>query len=397
MAFYPFPATLQKATTRFENGNFGLWFYKMVPLDKEKGFKAATPTAGDKNVAAFYHRTYDELKRNASLQELLGKKHSEQQRFCRMHAANSARMIEIRAELKSPLITGIGQTHPNEVGMTFDHTMGVPYIPATSIKGLVRLAHILNLMMDEEKASFLISEDKDELDDTHPASRIPEIFGGAMKDGKKVGLFRGNVLFLDVYPETIPDLHVDIMNPHYGAYYADDKDEIPPADYLDPNPIQFLTVKSGTVFVFRAVVYYPPELLEAIQLAFDEALTGQGVGAKTAVGYGRFSICHSDAKARTSISYEEAGGMPAQNKSTALSQPKAEIWENAILTWHPGNQQITATFGNKIATSIGKDLVPENLGSNLFRKRKKRKAVKVKSIEVEKEGNAYKILKIYAG
>jgi len=30
---------------------------------------------------------------------------------------------------------------------------------------------------------------------------------------------RGQVVFLDAYPEKVPDLHIDIMNPHYGDYY----------------------------------------------------------------------------------------------------------------------------------------------------------------------------------
>src|SRR5690606_17233443 len=83
----------------------------------------------------------------------------------------------------------------------------------------------------------------------------------------------------------IPDLHVDIMNPHYEKYYSDDS---PPADYLDPVPVQFLTVTKGTTFVFRAIVRGNDDLKEPVINAFYKALTDQGFGAKTAVGYGRF-------------------------------------------------------------------------------------------------------------
>jgi len=30
--------------------------------------------------------------------------------------------------------------------MTFDHNLGIPYIPASSIKGIVRFAHTLDLI-----------------------------------------------------------------------------------------------------------------------------------------------------------------------------------------------------------------------------------------------------------
>jgi CRISPR type III-B/RAMP module RAMP protein Cmr6 len=168
--------------------------------------------------------------------------------------------------------------------------MGIPYLPATGIKGLVRLAHILNLIADQEKADFLIQGN--ELDDAHPDSLIPEIFGGGLQRGEETKIFRGKVIFLDAYPENIPDLHVDIMNPHYVKYYEDDDALIPPADYLNPRPVQFLTVRQGTVFIFRAVVTGSDTLQVPILQAFEKALTDQGIGAKTAVGYGRFEKLH---------------------------------------------------------------------------------------------------------
>ena len=123
---------------------------------------------------------------------------------------------------------------------------------------------------------------------------IPAMFGGdadIFENGKnKTDKWKGKVIFLDAYPEKVPDLHVDIMNPHYGAYYTDEKGEIPPADYLDPTPIKFLTVRMGTVFEFRALVPMDSGLLETVKTSFKKALTEEGVGAKTAVGYGRFEI-----------------------------------------------------------------------------------------------------------
>jgi len=182
----PFSKELQETANNFSNGNFGLWFYKLVPLDDRNDFKACTLNAGNKNVALFYRETYDRVKKSGELKKLLEKKHGDQEKFCRIHEENGAKVVRISAELQSPLITGIGKTHPSEVGMTFDHTMGIPYLPATGIKGLVRLAHILNLIDDKDKANILIyanDRNKLELDDTHPASLIPNIFGGDLNHG----------------------------------------------------------------------------------------------------------------------------------------------------------------------------------------------------------------------
>lgn len=71
------------------------------------------------------------------------------------------------------------------------------------------------------------------------------------------------MIFLDGLSGKIPDLHVDIMNPHYVKYYSEGQ---PPGDYLDLVPLKFLTVSKGTVFVFRALVEREkPELADKIK------------------------------------------------------------------------------------------------------------------------------------
>jgi hypothetical protein len=69
-----------------------------------------------------------------------------------------------------------------------------------------------------------------------------------------------------------------------------------------------------------------------------------------------------------------------------------EVWENAYLNWSPGNRKLTATSGNKSAMCEGKELVPVVFHKKLF---DKRKAVCAK-VEVERFGNAFKIVKIEA-
>ncbi len=100
---------------------------------------------------------------------------------------------------------------------------------------------------------------------------------------------RGEVIFFDAFPLRGVSIEEDVMTPHFGDYY---KGESAPADSLNPNPIKFFTVKGK----FRFIIQYKPldrsshrnETFSDMILVFNEMLTEQGVGAKTAVGYGRF-------------------------------------------------------------------------------------------------------------
>ena len=280
---YPFNKEAIKLSKNYKNGNFGLWFNKFIPINGEKN------TAID-----LYNDTYENVLNSNKLQYILNNKHYSQYSFYKSYEGRYEAII-ITAELISPLITGIGQTHPNEVGMTFDHTLGIPYIPASSIKGIARFSHSLNLLEDlrSEKHYDEIKKDKNDeecFDDEAEWTNISTIFG---RGGNKHESNIGNVIFLDAYPESVPKLTVDIMNPHYGDYYSG---KTPPADYLNPVPIKFLTIAKHTKFIFRAVINKAKlsEFKVLVVNAIKKALTEEGVGAKTAVGYGMFKIEGND-------------------------------------------------------------------------------------------------------
>ena len=93
-------------------------------------------------------------------------------------------------------------------------------------------------------------------------------------------------------PFESPKIEPDVMNPHYGDYYNGKK---PPADYLNPVPIYFLTVKN-TKFNFMIAVRENINtedtklgigtLADITKKWLEKALKEHGIGAKTAVGYG---------------------------------------------------------------------------------------------------------------
>lgn len=169
------------------------------------------------------------------------------------------------------LIVGIGGAHVLETGLTLHPLYGFPYIPSSSVKGIARAY-----------AEMIVKA---------PADELREIFGSEDKDKVLETNLEGKVIFLDGLPTKFPKLEVDIMNPHYGDYYQGKKDNrgnlIPPADYLSPKPITFLTVAPKQEFIF--VLFSEEEsLLGKAEQWLREGLVELGIGSKTNVGYGYF-------------------------------------------------------------------------------------------------------------
>ncbi|MCE5210288.1 MAG: type III-B CRISPR module RAMP protein Cmr6 [Deltaproteobacteria bacterium] len=285
MVFYPFPEALQSLSKSKTTGNFGLWYNKFIPLSS--AYKPSDESGKDTLPVEYYFTRYDQMKNNAA--DLLKCKHQDMDDYCASFLSENYEVIVICATLTTPLITGIGESHPHEVSIVFDHNTGIPYIPASGVKGIVRFAHTLSIFLDENGQVKETYKDQEYLDEAK--EDIPDIFGGEKiivdQEKEKRIILRGRVVFLDAYPAKIPDLHIDIMNPHYAPYYSEGK---PPADHHNPTPIKFLTVAKGTRFIFRAVVEKKDNLPEKVRTAFIKALTEEGVGAKTAIGYGRFDV-----------------------------------------------------------------------------------------------------------
>jgi CRISPR-associated protein Cmr6 len=312
-AVYPYNNTLQKPATNMTKGNFGLWYNKLIPISNFDSCKASDEKGDENSAVVYYFEKYGNIDKKI-ISTLLDNKHQEQCGFC---AAWSSvyETVFLNARLKTPLITGIGETHPHEVSIVFDHNLGIPYIPASGVKGLVRFAHTLGLI-DKIPNGSLIDRDKEgkpcptHFDDEEEWTGVSQLFGTQEK--------RGSVIFLDAYPEKFPDLHVDIINPHYSEYYSDDTNSKPPADYWNPVPLKFLTVAKDTAFAFRALVDKRDEDLAAkVITAYTRALTQEGVGAKTAVGYGIFeieNIANKIAPAKPQI----AGKKPVDKFITAI-------------------------------------------------------------------------------
>jgi len=272
-ALYPCNKAIKDIITHSYVGNFALWYNKFIPVLSPTGSKNDYKPCNNKgeieNSFNFYKDKYNSNKNQVSTN--LKQKHDEQKEYM-IANSNCYDLIEITAKTKTPLITGIGQYHPTEVGITLDYNLGIPYIPASTIKGLLRFTTVIDYIQDNPQTN-------NEIEDTI----IPEVayyFGGQKNSG--------NIIILDAYPNEVPDLDIDIMNPHYSKYYQGDK---PPADYLEPIPIKFLVVKKDTEFIFRILVYKNnrDSEIKNIKDILTKTLTEEGIGAKTAIGYGLFT------------------------------------------------------------------------------------------------------------
>lgn len=199
------------------------------------------------------------------------------------------------------LVSGLGSSHPTEAGFIWHRTLGIPYLPASSIKGMMR-AWFTYWVADDEQAR----------------NRVAELFGDTVSTGM------GRLMVFDAIPVQLPTLEVDIMNPHYTDYYSDPRRRTPPADYNSPVPVSFLAVAPGQRFEFalapadhRCTV---GDLDDGMRL-LQEALSTIGCGGKTAVGYGVFGNFED----RTKALFAAQAAAEAQARAEALQAELASL------------------------------------------------------------------------
>lgn len=169
--------------------------------------------------------------------------------------------------------TGLGLPHPVENGLTWHHTLGVPYLAGSAVKGLVRA---------------WVEVWDEALDDEARQRRLDTWFGTLGQAGA--------FIFFDALPIAPVSLHADVMTPHLGKWYEQggeiedwrrEPDRVP-ADWHAPVPVPFL-VASKPRLLFGIAPRHPDGAAELPEVfkALKQALDWLGAGAKTAVGYGQ--------------------------------------------------------------------------------------------------------------
>ena len=197
------------------------------------------------------------------------------------------------------LTLGIGGASVYDTSITLHHVYGIPYIPASGIKGVVR-SYIIQEVFDGDEETAIQNKEFCDVFGCSKKHRIHKQIWNRPKDidSNYKADRRGSVFFFDAFPTNHQDLKIslDIMNVHYKNYYSNEvgsKDFEPPADWSSPSIINFLTVQKAN---FQFLLAAQSEEALKVQINnksivewLSEALSEHGIGAKTAVGYGYFT------------------------------------------------------------------------------------------------------------
>ncbi len=330
----------------------------------------------------------------------------------------AAALLRFEAKSISPFTTGLGNEHPLENGFSFLNPYGLPYLPGSGVKGVVRRAAEELASGDwgdsrgwsaERQYSVSLSSNGMPSEDEKriPLSMFDVLFGKETEGGEKEH-FRGVLAFWDVIPLIAGDkLLVEIMTPHASHYYQQRPaaGSTSPHDSGQPTPIQFLTVPPGSTFTFHVacdtarLVRVAPELAEngrwkkLIEAAFEHAFQWLGFGAKTAVGYGAMERKKLPAPGSGSTGQcQETARIPPAGPAP---QPAARIvWQRATLKRNPATKEISARYQNKTA------LLPSNrveefmrqLGAEREDTLKKKNSLADVDVFVEQDGNKYTLV-----
>lgn len=351
--FNPIPKDLDNQFGK-SGFNYGLWFNKYIPINEPFDRR------DDSTIKKEFHERqikeyWEKISNNDQIKLLLDAKQKNFDDVC-IAFSSQYKCMKITAELVSPMIVGIGESHYTEVGMKFDHNLGLPYIPSSTIKGISRLLFLLS-ELEEKNTEF---EKLNKIDDSEFE------YNAACYGTQKV---KGNIIFLDAYPSDIPNIRLDIMNPHYPKYYQ--KVQKIPKENDNPVPIVFKVVEKGAKFVFRVLVNKQKlrqkfndadleNLLNKICSTLQKVLE-EGIGAKNSLGYGRFS---TDVK-------------KLPQKQEAIKNIKYKLEQEHILT-------VIQVTENNIRVKNPKDGLEQVIG----KKHAKRDQDKKSLYEIYKQGEA---------
>lgn len=252
-----------------------------------------------------------------------------------INTLESSHRLSITATSTSPFMTGTGMEHPLENGFAFLNPYGLPYLPGSSIKGVLR------------NTARLLAEDafgEGRQGWTGPA--IEALFGSEVPTGgEDADAFRrGALLFWDVIVapkeqikggQKTQSMKVDILTPHQSHYL---QNGATPHDSGDPNPVPFLCVGPGATFNFH--IQANPGLLgeyaevwqDLMQVCFQHAFDWLGFGAKTAVGYG--------------VLKQDENQVRAEKEAREAAQKQA-IFNNATIGMSE-NQKAVEKFKNEL-------------------------------------------------
>ena len=192
--------------------------------------------------------------------------------FARWRKATSdARSFRsVTLALESRLFIGLAGGGMLETGCAISHSYGTPYIPGSSVKGVVRSHAEERFCMADELEGRAICN---------------ELFGAQQDIHNPAGL-AGLISFHDAWwvPKSAKTpLVEEVVTTHHMNYYGDDGKE-PATDFDSPVPNAQVAAQGEFLFVMAG----PSAWLGLAEEILVGALCTRGIGAKTRAGYGYF-------------------------------------------------------------------------------------------------------------
>jgi CRISPR type III-B/RAMP module RAMP protein Cmr6 len=230
------------------------------------------------------------------------------------------------AQSEARLAVNLADSLIQNAGICLDRLFGLPFVPGSAVKGVCRHAALHELKSAGEECqrdrfdTFRSVFGTADNDFTHGELRP---FRHLLSDRSENQ--RGAVAFLPAYPVNEARIVVDLTNVHYPEYYRTGRTEDLSKERPQPNP--FPVVETGARFAFCLVLLGStgdPLHLQAAVRWLETALTVQGLGAKTASGYGWFSLRPDVLQQLLDEERHEAETMAAKAKVEAEARAKTE-------------------------------------------------------------------------
>ena len=168
-----------------------------------------------------------------------------------------------KARVKTRMVVGLGAESVLETSITLHRTYGVPYIPGSALKGLA--------------ANYA----RKYLDWTTNSEEYRTLFGDPQSAGFVVFF---DALYVPGSTRGDKPLALDVITVHHPDYYQGKN--AAPADWDNPNPVPFVTAQGEYLLALAG----PPDWVDVAFYILGLALEHEGVGAKTAIGYGRLEV-----------------------------------------------------------------------------------------------------------
>ncbi|MBK9227467.1 MAG: type III-B CRISPR module RAMP protein Cmr6 [Ignavibacteria bacterium] len=183
-----------------------------------------------------------------------------------------------------------------KLGFFFDHTSGLPCIPGSSVKGILRHAfeiekgeYVLSVIEEiqnkertiESPTLFEIDKIKAIMESKNNKASpfVSVVFDGRDSTGKYLPL-KDRDIFFDAFPVKSGNQDGVFLKNDYITHHEN--------KFKNPNPVQFLKVLPEVTFRFPFRLTDEPVKADVKLELFRQIILDLGAGARTNVGYGQF-------------------------------------------------------------------------------------------------------------